>query len=90
MLIYAGDLDFICNWLGNSAWTLDLEWSGKTGFNAAPMAPWTMPNGTVGGEARTYGGFTFLRVYNAGHLTPMDQPAAALALLNTLISGGSF
>jgi cathepsin A (carboxypeptidase C) len=34
VLIYAGDVDFICNSLGNKAWTLDLEWSGKEGFNA--------------------------------------------------------
>ena len=29
VMIYAGDVDFICNWLGNKAWTLDLEWDGK-------------------------------------------------------------
>lgn len=35
VLIYAGDVDFICNWLGNKAWALDLEWSGKKAFNNA-------------------------------------------------------
>ena len=54
------------------------------------MSPWTLEDGTVAGEARTYGGFTFLRVYNAGHMVPADQPKAALALLNTLISGAAF
>ena len=29
VLIYAGDVDFICNSLGNKACTLDIEWSGK-------------------------------------------------------------
>merc|ERR1712157_305780 len=29
VLIYAGDMDFICNWIGNKAWTMALEWSGK-------------------------------------------------------------
>merc|ERR1712087_103470 len=28
-LIYAGDLDFICNWLGNQAWSLSLPWNGQ-------------------------------------------------------------
>ena len=26
VLLYAGDQDYICNWLGNQAWTLNLEW----------------------------------------------------------------
>ena len=39
VLIYAGDQDYICNWLGNQAWTLALPWSGKDAFNAAPVAP---------------------------------------------------
>ena len=25
VLIYAGDMDWICNWIGNKAWTLELE-----------------------------------------------------------------
>ncbi|KAL7465694.1 hypothetical protein ACHAXS_006019 [Conticribra weissflogii] len=32
-LIYAGDVDFICNYLGNRAWTLNLEWNHKMEFN---------------------------------------------------------
>merc|ERR1712157_530775 len=37
VLIYAGDMDFICNWIGNKAWTLALDWSGKAAFNAAKV-----------------------------------------------------
>lgn len=33
VLIYAGDQDYICNWLGNHAWTLALEWDHKADFN---------------------------------------------------------
>lgn len=84
VLIYAGDVDFICNWLGNQAWTLNLDWSGKAAFNAAPVTNWTV-GGDVAGELRTSGGFSFLRVFDAGHMVPADKPAAALALLNELI-----
>ncbi len=90
VLVYAGDVDFICNWLGNQAWSLGLDWSGKAGFNAAPMNNWTLADGTTAGQVRTYGGFSFLRVFDAGHMVPADQPKAALALLNTMISGGKF
>ena len=40
VLVYAGDQDFICNWLGNQAWTLALEWSGKEAFNNAANTLW--------------------------------------------------
>lgn len=35
VLIYAGDLDYICNYLGNKAWTLALDWAYKNEFNSA-------------------------------------------------------
>merc|ERR1712194_447811 len=38
VLVYAGDVDYICNWLGNKAWTLKLDWQGKAAFNAADDA----------------------------------------------------
>lgn len=31
----AADYDFICNWLGNKAWTLQFKWSGHDAFNSA-------------------------------------------------------
>ena len=35
VLIYAGDVDFICNYLGNKAWSYNLEWKGKDDFQKA-------------------------------------------------------
>lgn len=88
-IIYAGDVDFICNWLGNRAWTMKLPWSGRDGFNKAGEKPW-MVDGEEAGKARSYGPFTFLQVYQAGHMVPLDQPKAALAMFENFISGGSF
>ena len=58
-------VDFICNWLGNQAWALGLEWSGKAAFNAASMKPWSV-DGAPAGLVRNSGAFTFLRVFDAG------------------------
>ncbi len=100
VLIYAGDVDFICNWMGNKAWTMDLKWSGKEDFTAAGDHAWSYTNdqnaAINGGMARTGhakhgdGSLTFLQVYEAGHMVPMDQPQAALALLNTFLANKAF
>ena len=87
MLIYAGDVDFICNWMGNKAWTQELPWSGKTAFEAEPDTTWSYDN-IAGGMARTAaaakgeGSLTFLQVYEAGHMVPLDQPEASLEFFN--------
>merc|ERR1719443_2110575 len=94
VLIYAGDQDFICNWLGNEKWTLTLEWSKKADFNAAKLTPFVVTGKEVGsksgkevGELRSAANFHFLRVYQAGHMVPMNQPEAALGMLNALLDG---
>lgn len=84
-LIYAGDTDFICNWMGNKAWTLDLDWSGKAAFNAEGDHDWVVDDKQVG-LARTADTLTFLQIFNAGHMVPMDQPKYALSMLNDFIS----
>ena len=85
VLMYAGDQDFICNWLGNQAWTLALDWPHHDAFNAAPVTEWSV-NGKSAGQKRSSNGFTFLRVYEAGHMVPRDQPAVALAMLNAFLA----
>lgn len=81
VLIYAGDLDFICNWLGNQAWTLELPWNGQAGFNAATFGPWTV-GGSVAGNVRAYNNFAFATVANAGHMAPGDQPVNSHYMIN--------
>mmetsp|Transcript_11232 Transcript_11232/g.39826 ORF Transcript_11232/g.39826 Transcript_11232/m.39826 type:complete len:486 (-) Transcript_11232:175-1632(-) len=94
VLIYAGDQDFICNWLGNEKWTLALDWAHKAEFNAAVKKPFVLSGKETGamqgkevGEMRSHDNFHFIRVYQAGHMVPMDQPEAALGMLNALLDG---
>jgi len=66
VLVYSGDLDYICNWKGGFAWTHGLEWPGKAGFVAAKNTDWKV-DGTVSGVYNFYNNLTFLRFYEAGH-----------------------
>ncbi|KUJ20871.1 putative carboxypeptidase Y like protein A [Mollisia scopiformis] len=90
VLIYAGDADFICNWLGNQAWTNALEWPGQKDFNKADIKDITLDNGDKYGKIKNSGNFTFLQVFGAGHMVPMDQPEASLDFLNRWIGGEWF
>ena len=67
VLMYAGDQDYICNWLGNQAWTKALDWPGKDAFNAAT------PTNISYGNLRQANNFSFLQVFDAGHMVPRDQ-----------------
>lgn len=87
VLIYAGDKDYICNWLGNHYWTESLEWEGMYGFQASQMQNWTTLSGVNAGEVKSFGNFTFLRVFDAGHMVPFNQPENSLDMVNRWISG---
>ncbi|KAG5419035.1 CPYA [Candida metapsilosis] len=86
VLIYAGDKDFICNWLGIQAWTDRLPWSGSQGFAKAPIRKWEV-DGEHAGNVKNYKNFTFLRVFGAGHMVPHDQPENSLDMVNRWING---
>ena len=56
VLVYAGEYDFICNWLGNKAWTQTLPWSGATEYANAVNTTWTTASGDVAGSFLSGGG----------------------------------
>jgi cathepsin A (carboxypeptidase C) len=77
-LIYAGDVDFICNYLGNKAWVTELNWNNSEDFKKAEDHGWN--NGA--GLAKTAGKLTFLQVY--------DQPEHALTMITQFLNGEAF
>ncbi|EXJ67182.1 uncharacterized protein A1O5_09829 [Cladophialophora psammophila CBS 110553] len=85
VLIYAGDADFICNWLGNKAWAEALEYPDHEKFAAAEMEDLRLDASKDGrkiGEVKSHGNFTFMRIHAGGHMVPLDQPEASLEFFN--------
>jgi cathepsin A (carboxypeptidase C) len=88
VLIYAGDADFICNWLGNLAWTNALEWPGHKDYKKAPLDDLKLlSDDSKIGSVKSSGNLTFMRLHAAGHMVPYNQPEASLDMLNRWLSG---
>ncbi|KAJ6536304.1 Alpha/Beta hydrolase protein [Mycena capillaripes] len=88
LLVYAGNVDMVCNYMGNSRWVAELPSTYKDAFADAPFRPWIVsgrPAGVVRSAGEGAGNVTYLTVYEAGHMVPHDQPEAALDMLNKWI-----
>lgn len=57
-----------------------MPWSGQKEFVAASNVSFLV-DGKEAGILKNHGPLTFLKFLNAGHLVPMDQPEAALKML---------
>lgn len=72
-LLYSGDRDFICNWLGNQEWVNNLSWTGSKGFQSTSLTPWYASHSnptSTSGQFRTYQNLTFATVGSSGHFVP--------------------
>jgi len=75
----------MCNFIGNERW-MDIldDHRYADGFRKAPSKPWhTLDGGKLAGRTRSApgGNFTYVEIFNAGHMVPYDQPEAALDMI---------
>jgi len=85
-LVYSGDKDFICNWRGGEAWTKAMQWSGQEEYSQKAYSPYLQAGQEVG-QVKQTDALVFLRVYNAGHMVPMNQPQVAVNMLDEFLGG---
>eukprot|EP00931_Biecheleriopsis_adriatica_P010372 TRINITY_DN111449_c0_g1_i1.p1 TRINITY_DN111449_c0_g1~~TRINITY_DN111449_c0_g1_i1.p1 ORF type:complete len:522 (+),score=57.39 TRINITY_DN111449_c0_g1_i1:65-1630(+) len=88
VLLYVGDCDWICNFVGTKAWASKLKWTHGEAWAVLEDKPWVEDTHHAG-MVRTLGRFTYLQVYNSGHMVPMDQPEVSLALFKEFIASTS-
>ena len=62
VLIYVRKNDWICNHVGNEAWTLDLEWSGHDEFSTQRLREWKV-DGKSAGKTCSAKGLTFVTIW---------------------------
>jgi carboxypeptidase C (cathepsin A) len=88
ILIWAGDADWICNWLGNQAVANSVTYSQSSAFKSASLAPYTV-NGSQKGTWKSAGNLSFLRVFGAGHEVPYYQPEVSLQVFGQMMTSGT-
>lgn len=81
VLVYSGDLDYICNWKGGDLWTRNVSWGGQDDFRSAKWKDVPEDYGQVRGDAQ----LKFMRVYQAGHMVPLDKPEGSVKMLNNFM-----
>ncbi|XP_064477224.1 lysosomal protective protein-like [Ornithodoros turicata] len=79
-LIYNGDFDSVCDYLGDQWFVDSLGYEATSGYNQ-----WLV-DGQVAGYHRTHkGNLTFLTVKGAGHMVPEDKPKEALQMITRFL-----
>lgn len=75
VLIFAGDKDVMCNYIGLKRMVDRLEWSGHKGLESAAQ-DWRI-NGELVGTWQSDRNLTYVRVNNASHMVGYDAPLQA-------------
>jgi len=84
-LIYNGDFDTVCNFLGDQWFVESLGREVVSSYNY-----WTDSAGVVAGYGKAFDSIQFTTVRGSGHLVPQDQPERALALFTRFLNNESF
>ncbi|PHH92672.1 hypothetical protein CDD83_6090 [Cordyceps sp. RAO-2017] len=85
-LLY-GDSDYACNWVGGERISLAVRHGAAPAFARAGYADVVVAGAPSPGQVRQHGLFSFVRVYQSGHMVPSSQPEAAWHLLRRAMRG---
>lgn len=85
VFFYYGKTDTACNYQGGLNMANTIGWSGQKTFAAAPLTAWTI-GGAEAGQVKSTGGLTFVMIEQAGHMVPLDQPAASSSIITQVLA----
>ncbi|EMD85144.1 hypothetical protein COCC4DRAFT_153379 [Bipolaris maydis ATCC 48331] len=77
VLLYYGDADYNCNWLGGQVVADQIR---AEGYSKAGFTNISSSDGIVHGQVKQSGLFSFVRIYESGHEVPFYQPLVSLEM----------
>ena len=84
VMMYTGDADYNCNWLGGEAVAEEIN---APGFASAGYTNIVTSDGVTHGQVKQAGAYSFVRIYESGHEVPFYQPLASLEIFGRAIQG---
>ncbi|KAJ7784094.1 Alpha/Beta hydrolase protein [Mycena metata] len=73
VLIFAGDQDLICNYVGLESMIQAMEWNGEKGLGTVQTQSWSV-SGAPAGTWVSSRNLTYTKIFNASHMAPFDLP----------------
>ena len=70
--------------LGNERWLDQLPWTNTSAFRTAKEQAWYV-DGQQAGTVRKADQLSFVKIKNAGHMSPMDQPQNLLDMITNFV-----
>lgn len=84
LVLFNGNLDIICNYLGQELYLNKLEWGGKRGFDDDAHLDW-FHDLKLAGYIKLSRNISSLVVFNASHMVPYDQPEVSRSIIDVLV-----
>ncbi|THG98100.1 hypothetical protein EW026_g4029 [Hermanssonia centrifuga] len=73
VMLFAGDQDFICNYMGIESMIQSMTWNGDTGLGTVQTQSWTV-GGAPAGTWVSSRNLTYVKIFNASHMAGYDVP----------------
>ncbi|TCD68479.1 Cell death protease [Steccherinum ochraceum] len=73
LMLFAGDQDFICNYVGIETLVQSMTWNGEKGLGTVQTQTWSV-NNTAAGTWVTSRNLTYVKIFNASHMVGYDVP----------------
>lgn len=73
VLLFAGDQDLICNYVGLESLMQSMTWNGETGLGTVQTQSWSV-GGSPAGTWVSSRNLTYVKIFNASHMAGFDVP----------------
>ena len=85
VVLYCGDADYVCNWFGGEAASLNISYTHSMDLRQAKYRPFIL-GGIEYGQVRQASNLSVVRYYSAGHHVAWSQPKASLEMFRRALN----